>query len=219
MPREFSITRRRPNIVDLLVDIDPRKSPPVAMWQFEASTSFNGPFSTLATMTSGGLRSPTVQDFSYSDGFRGKVRFVWNPSDYAAAVPGIEDSKPIYIRMKTQDLGSGSFGAAGAIFVITPYDPSAHPPVHLAGDAPSAADLASALEIQLPRNCHQFIFENLGGVNIFLAVNPAGPEYKLKPGTILELFDTTSSVVFIRGEGGSSEFRAVCTIQNATDIA
>ena len=219
MPREFSLTRRRPGVVDLLIDIDPVKAPPVAAWQFEAAISFNGPFNVLATMGSGGFRSKTVKDFSYSDSFRGKVRFVWNPADFAAAVPGMDDLRPIFVRVKKKDLGSGSFGASGAIHIVTPYDPSAHPPVQLEGDAPSAPSLAAALEIQLPKNCHQFIFENLGGVNMFLSLSSGGPEYKLKPGTILELFDTTSSTIMVRGEGSSTEFRAVCTIQNATDIA
>jgi len=79
--------------------------------------------------------------------------------------------------------------------------------------------MGESLEIRLPKNCHQFIFENLGGVNMFLSISESGPEYKLKPSTILELFDTTSSVVYVRGENQSTEFRAVCTIQNATDIA
>jgi hypothetical protein len=189
------------------------------MWQFEASTSFNGPFNILATMASGGTRSKTVKDFSYSDSFRGKVRFVWNPDDYASIVPGIDDSQPIYLKLNTKAVGSPVFVESGTVHVITPYDPSAHPPVHLAGDAPVASSLSNALEIQLPRNCHQFIFENLGGSNLFLAISTAGPEYKLKPGTILELFDTTSSLVLVRGEGAPTEFRGVCTIQNATDIA
>jgi len=219
MPRQFSLTRRRPNVIDLLVDVDPTKSPPVAAWQFEAAVSFNGPFTAIATMGLGGMRSKTVKDFSYSDSFRGKVRFVWNPEDFVAALPAIKDGMSIFLRVKTKDLGSGSFSSPGAVHVITPYDPSAHPPVHLAGDAPAGAILTDALEIQLPKNCHQFIFENLGGVNLFLAISSAGPEYKLKPGTILELFDTTSSVVFVRGESGTTELRGVCTIQNATDIA
>lgn len=219
MPREFSLTRRRPKVIDLLVDVDPTKSPPVAAWQFEAAVSFNGPFVAISTMGLGGMRSKTVKDYSYSDSFRGKVRFVWNPEDFVAALPAIKDDMPIFLRVKTKDLGSGSFGSPGAVHVVTPYDPSAHPPIHLAGDAPTGGSLADALEIQLPKNCHQFIFENLGGVNLFLAISAAGPEYKLKPGTILELFDTTSAVVFVRGEGGTTELRGVCTIQNATDIA
>lgn len=219
MPREFSLTRRRPGVVDLLVNIDPSASPPVSAWKFEAATSFNGPFASIATMGNGGYRSKTVKDFSYSDSFRGKVRFVWNPIDFSLFVPGIEDTKPLYLRVSKKTLGSGVFGPPGAIHIVSPYDPSAHPPIHLAGDAPAAVSLADALELQLPKNCHQFIFENLGGSNMFLSLSLAGPEYKLKPGTILELFDTTSSLVFVRGEGSSTEFRAVCTIQNATDIS
>lgn len=219
MPREFSLTRRRPGVVDILVDIDPEKTPPVSAWKFEAAISFNGAFHEIATMSKGGFRSKTVKDLSYSDGFRGKVRFVWNPEDFASKVPGIKDAMPIYLRMSTKDLGSGAFGSFGAVHVISPYDSSAHPPVHLSGDAPVAASLSDALEIQLPRNCHQFVFENLGGQNMFLSLNAAGPEYKLKPGTILELFDTTGSVIFVRSEGSASEFRGVCTIQNSTDIA
>jgi hypothetical protein len=217
--RQFSLTRRRKEVVDLLINIDPTKNPPVYMWQFEGSVSFNGPFSVLTTMGNGGTRSRTVKDFSYRDGFRGKVRFVWNPVDFVAMVPGISDDLPIFLRLRTKDVGSGVFGPPGAIHIVTPYDPSAHPPVHLSGDAPAAASLSGALELQLPRNCHQFIFENLGGVNMFLAISSAGPEYKLKPGTILELFDTTSSAVTVRGEGASAEFCGVCTIQNSTDIA
>jgi hypothetical protein len=216
--REFSLTRRRPGVIDLLVNIDPTLTPPVTQWQFEAATSFNGPFSTLATMGAGGIRSKTVKDFSYQDAFRGKVRFVWNPADYVAAVPGIKDEMPIFVRMRKKAVG-GAFGPSGAIHIITPYDPSAHPPVHLSGDAPAAASVSDGLELQLPKHCHQFVFENLGGVNLFVSINPSGPEYKLKPGTILELFDTTSSAIFVRGEGSSTEFCGVCTIQNATDIA
>lgn len=217
MSRQFSLTRRRQNVVDLLIDIDPLKSPPVAFWQYEVATSFNGPFSTLATMSAGGTRSKTVKDFSFNDSFRGKVRFVWNPDDYSGL--GLEDTKPIYLRVRTKDLGSGTFSSPGPVHIILPYASSGHPPVHLAGDAPPGASMGDSLEIQLPKNCHQFIFENLGGVNMFLAISESGPEYKLKPSTILELFDTTSSVIYVRGEGSSTEFRAVCTIQNATDIS
>lgn len=217
MPRQFSLTRRRQNLVDLLIDIDPVKVPPIASWQYEVSSSLNGPFKTLVTMGAAGIRSKTVRDFSFNDAFRGKVRFVWNPDDYAST--GISDIKPIYLRVKTKDLGSTTFGSSSAVHIILPYSTSGHPPLHLAGDAPSGLSMDDAFEIQLPRNCHQFIFENLSGVNMYLAIATSGPEYKLKPGTILELFDTTSSVIYVRGEGGPAEFDAVCTIQNATDIA
>lgn len=212
--RKFSLTRRRTNVVDILIDIDPTKKPPIESWIFKAASSINGPFNEISRMGNGGLRSKTVKDFSYDSSFRGKVRFVWNPADYL-----IVDSKPIYLKISTKDIGTSTEVDYNTIYVISTYNPSAHPPVHISGDAVSAISIETAMEIALPKNCHQFIFENLGGANMFVALDPSGPEYKLKPGTILELFDTTSSVFFLRGDGSSVEFSAVCTIQNATDIA
>lgn len=212
--RQFSITRRRKNVVDILVDIDPAKDVPIEQWIYKASTSINGPFTEIVRMGNGGLRSKTVKDYSYDSGFRGKVRFIWNPVDYS-----YDDSKPIYLKLSTKDMGTATEVDYDTIHVITTYNSSAHPPVHIAGDAVSAGSIDDSMEIALPKNCHQFIFENLGGANLFVALDESGPEYKLKPGTILELFDTTSSLFLVRGEGAGVEFSAVCTIQNATDIA
>ncbi|HED38594.1 MAG TPA: hypothetical protein ENI76_10190 [Ignavibacteria bacterium] len=213
MPRQFSVTRRRIGLIDILINIDPLKIPPIEFWEFEASDSFNGPFISLEKMGNCGKRSKTVRDYSFNDSFRGKVRFVFNPDDYPMVK--INDLRPIYLRLKTRDLGSNDFCRPGGVHVVIPYTPSGHPPLHLNGDAPH-----EKLEIQLPKNCHQFIFENLSGVNMYLSISSSGSEYKLKPQTILELFDTTSSEIHVRSEGvGGCEFEAICTIQNAADIA
>lgn len=220
MPRDFSIVRRRPNLVDLATP-DQGGAPPIVEYRFAAALNFDAATATLQDVPRTGLKSATVVDNSFTDArYKNKVRFLWNPADYTTEVPGITDISPIFVTMATRELGQ-AFGTAGAIHMIVAYDPSSDPPIVLNGDAPDGAAFANSLEIQLPRMCDHFVIKNLSANNLHVALTPGGPEYRIDGGAtppeLLELVgETTASVLFVRGDGGVATFNAICSMQNSS---
>lgn len=213
MPRQMSIVRRRPGNVDLTTP-DIGGSPPIVEYRFRVSTNFDAAPTNIQDVPRRGLRSASAVDNGYNDSrFKGKVRFLFNPVDYAAS--GILDTSPFFIAMATRPL-NGVFGSFSAQHMIVPYDPSSDPLIVLNGDAPNGATIANSLEIQLPRIVDELIIKNIDAANLHIAFNSGGPEYQINPSTVLELADISASQIFVRGEGAAVTFNVIGALQNSS---
>jgi hypothetical protein len=196
-------------LVDLVTP-DQGGDPPIVEYRFAYAANFDAAAATIQDVPRRGYVSPSVLDTGFNDSrFRDLVRFLFDPSDYS-----ITDGVPFFLKMATRPLG-GVFGTLGAYHMVVPYNPTSNPPAVLNGDAPMAASLAGSVEINLPKTCDQFIIKNLSGNNLFIAITPGGPEYTIGPTSYLELFDTTSAVLFARGDAGAATFNAICAMQHS----
>lgn len=125
MSREFSIVRRKPQLVDMVIDA--RSS--TAYYMVYASNNFDGSFSKFATLPASGKKSVSVNIVEYPDSrYRGKTRFLFNPNDYADA--GLLESVIILANTLKADYEShrlfagGVHGAADIVDVVTAPDAS-----------------------------------------------------------------------------------------------
>lgn len=214
MARSLSVTRRRSHLVDLNL----RARPNVAAYQFFAAANFDSSFTQFATVPAAGLRSVSVADIGPTDGqWRGLTRFLFDPSDYTASVAAVDDTKPFYLQIK-QVSTAGVVGSAEAMHLVLPYNSAPDRPIILHGTAPNQASLSAALEIQLPMQCVDWEFQDQGSVILFVAFEPTGSEFAVNPFatgfTNYHHIRTSASQLFVRGNGGTTEFYASLTLKN-----
>jgi len=221
MPSSVSVFRRRTGLAVLTV----RQRPGVTGFRFSAAQNFDGAFTAFQIVPSYGFRSLSVRnsDAPIGDQFRGQTVFVFNPSDYSAAVPAVRDDVPFYVRVEAQ-LPGGVYGPPESMQIILPYSSVPNPPVILRGVAPAGLGytggvVTGALEINLPGLCTDFVVRNQStGSQLFLAFDrgtstgPGGPEYQVAPGAELSMDYANAGRVFLRGgTGGSADVEAVFT--------
>jgi len=100
MARNLSVYRRRPGLVDIAFPARPGAK----SYQFQVAPNWDTAMVSFQVVPAFGFRSPGVPDVGMADGqFRGKTRFLFNPADYTATVPAMDDSKPFYVRIVQTD--------------------------------------------------------------------------------------------------------------------
>lgn len=131
------------------------------------------------------------------------------------------DSTPFYLRLR-QVGTDGVTGAYEAMHMVIPYSTVPNRPVVLKGTAPSGTTVADSLEIQLPGTCRNLFVQNNGSNSLFLATEPGGAEWEVKP---IATFFTNLSVVFpnftqlfVRGSGGTTSFNAMMELRTQPDL-
>lgn len=220
MPRSISVTRRKPNLVDLNI----RDRPNILGFEFGAASNFDSAFSVFQTVLGDGMQKldtgtppRSVNVPVPGSQFRGLVRFVFDPDVYTVAVPAVKDSAPFFIRVRTV-LPDGLFGAYEAMHLVMPYNPGPFRPIQLRGTAPAAVDLAHSLEIQLPMQCNSNTIMNDGTNDLFIAFESPGAEYRIQPVTTtfktIDQYITSVSQIFVRGAGGGTTLNAIFTARN-----
>ena len=209
MARSLSLYRRRVGVVDLNL----RQRAGIASYNFQAAANFDGTFTTFQNVPSYGFRSNGVPDISVADSqFRGLTRFLFNPSDYTVAVPAVDDTKPFWVRIQPIT-NAGIVGAAEAMHLILPYSSTLNRALNLAGSVPN-----TALELQLPGNVNNALFQVNDTNNLFVAFEPNGAEFQV-PSLINEFttFETTYqtfSQLFLRGSSSPTLISISCRIIN-----
>lgn len=214
MPRVISVDRRRNGIVDLSV----RRRAGVKGFQFKASSNWDGAFTLFESVPNHGFKSATCPEAAYGYGrYDHVVRFLFNPTDYTVGVPAVRDDTPFYI-LAAPINDDGSVGPNEAIHVILPYNSAPNRSFVMAGTAPSGANLAASIEVQLPQNCNDFDISNDGAANLYVAFERPGAEYLVQPtSTAFKSFEqafTNVNQVFLRGAGGSTTVSIAFTIRN-----
>lgn len=217
MARSISIYRRKPNLVDLFI----RQRPGIREYQFKAGTNFDDAAPTLfATVPSCGMKSVSVpDDTGFVDGqFRGMTRFRFNPADYVATVPAVNDALNLFVKFAPVTI-AGVVGPDEAYHMILPSNPvGPQRPIIISGSAPNEADLAHSLELQLPMLCNNWEIQVNGGAIVYVAFDPAGAEWAVDPVAANFIkFDKvypSISQIFVRGNAAVSAFTAIFTERN-----
>lgn len=209
MPRSLSTYRRRANLVDIYLNARIN----VASYNFKRSANFDGAFVTFQNVPAAGFRSLTAQEPSFADGmFRDKTRFIFNPVDYSFV-----DADPLWLKIQPIST-AGVVGTDESIHLVLPYSFQPRRPVVLRGGAPSGATIANSLEINFPMQCQGVNIENDGAVDLFVAFDINGPEFRVPAfsttGPQFSVSFPAFSQVFVRGLAGTPTFSLVTSLRN-----
>lgn len=211
MNRLFSMLRRRPNYVDLLI---PRTSSTVDGFRIQKASNFDGSFTTMFTATNTGYVDPAINPWMIdaqnigASSFGPSVRVVFDPATYS-----LVDTKSFWLRYVP--VTGGVAGTAGAPTLVLP--PTANHGLGInviRGQAPSGADSTASLQLDLPRLMHDFRIHNEDATNpLFVSFEQDGAEVQLKAGAeeqMTSMFGTQGSL-WVRGSGGAVNFSATFT--------
>lgn len=210
MNRLFSMTRRRPNLVDLMI---PRIAN-VDGYRIETATSFNGSWTTRITAPVAGYVDPAVNIASgvaqnLAIGPNGPpVRIVFNPATY-----GLTDTLSFWMRFVP--VAGGTPGTAGAPTLVLP-DAANHGLgiVTIRGTAPVGADSTASLQLDLPRLMSDLRVNNEDGTNpLFIAMEQDGAETRVAGGQASQFISlqATQGSLWVRATGGTVTFSATMT--------
>lgn len=202
--RDFTVVRRRPNFVDLLI---PKKAN-VQGYRLLAASNFDGTFSTLLTadISSGYLDPKVNPNLLHAVNATDRIRVVFDPASFS-----LTDSDHFWLKYQPIDF-SGTPGTAGAPSLILPDDElRATIRVLISGTAPSAVNVASSLVLNLPYRMQDVEVRNneaSGGRTLFLATSEGGAERQVAPQETALFRDGAQGCLLVRGGGGTVSFSA-----------
>lgn len=207
MIREFSVVRRRPNLVDVTT---PRR-PSVDGYRLEWAANFDGAYTALFTATNVGFVDDDLRDKGHSMMAGDNVRMIFNPANYS-----ITDTQPFWLRFVP--VTGGAPGTATPGVLILP-DTSGRGTVIIAGNAPAGASVAASLVLHFPRLVEDLRVVNNSDTNVLMvAALDSDAEYTLKSGTsqhVLANLRGATSGIRVRGVGGIVAFQATFTLAYA----
>lgn len=203
MDRLLSITRRRPHIVDV-------STPYVAgvgSYRLKWQVNFDQAETTFITCAPAGFCDVNVNrqvlHVSPSPG----VRIVFDPTTYS-----IPDDTPFWLRLYHVTPAGVETQKTASLLVMPDLMGTGYHTIVLAGQAPNAGSLATALQIDLPRMMSDVRVNNLdAGTTMYLATDPTGYEYTLKAPSATPQFtslDGPVSSLWVRGNGAVVNFTA-----------
>lgn len=206
--------RRRNGLVDIIFPARPGAK----SYLFEAASNWDSAMAPFQVVPAGGFRSPGVPDIGMSDSqFRGKTRFLFNPSDYTPTVPAVDDTKPFYVHIVQTDW-NGTIHGSEAQHLIMPYDSVPNRMLVLRGTAPNGATIANSFEVQLPMQCRNPRIQVDGTNDVFAAFEPSGPEFRVSAlsieFTVLSMTYPSFTQIFLRATGGASVVCVMAELRN-----
>lgn len=218
--RLFSVTRRRPHVVDLYTPAVNPDIPTQVGYRLKAAPNFDVAMTTIINLPNRGYGwlDPAVDQRTLDiQNSSGRVRIVFDPDTFTGAA-SIEDTKPFWLQFFPLDSGGGEIaGAEGAPTLVLP-DSANHGVgiVTIAGTAPSGADSTDALQLDLPRLMEDFRIHNQeAATSLFVSTERDGPERELSaPDTAdqMDSFEATQGSLFVRGGGATAAFSAQFTL-------
>jgi hypothetical protein len=207
MNRLFSVTRRRPHVVDVSI---PLLSGGVDGYRLQWATNFDAAFTAIITATNVGFLDSNVnRNVIETQPVTDKVRIVFDPTTYS-----IPDTSSFWLQFVP--MTGGAPGTAGAPTLILPSE--ANHGVGLVvihGNAPSAASSAASLQLDLPRLMQDFKVHNESTTkDLFIATEASGPEILVpKTSDIQSLgFVATQGSLYVRGDSAIVAFSASFTL-------
>ena len=201
MARSLSVFRRRPKVVDLNL----RARPGIKEYQFKAAANFDAAFILFDTVPFGGKMSAGIVDSGPDNGqFRGLTRFIFNPADYTATVPAVDDTKPFWISIAPVTF-AGVVGPAEAPHLILPFSSTPNRGYNLTGTVGTGVT-----ELQLPLQTSSSLIEVDGVDNMFISFEPDSYEFRI-PSLASDFMNfqnsfPTFSQLFLRGSSAATVF-------------
>lgn len=205
MNRDFSILRRRANIIDLVTPIRPG----VDGYRFDAASNFDQTYTTLFTTTVGGHIDPVLNTpANVTQPLTNKIRIIFDPSNYS-----LDDSKTFWMRFVP--VTGGTPGTPGTGVMVLP-DGGGRGMIILAGATPVGATITSSLTLGLPGLVEDLRIVNTDSTNpMFVASDESDAEYRLDPitsATPIVAFRGAISTLRVRSTSAAVQFSATCTL-------
>jgi hypothetical protein len=203
--RQLSINRRKPHLVDLLVD----KTPGAYSYKLKWGANFDtSPFADFLTSPLSGFRDSAVDDASNITIYGDRVRILFDPTTY-----GIPDNTVWWIKSSPLNSAGAEMSTSAALMILPSHPGGAYfPQLTITGSAPNVATLANSLEINFPQQMRDVRIQSTAA--IWAAFDPSGPEILL-PGDPLPKDISrwsTQSALFVRGNGAAVPFSLVFTL-------
>lgn len=211
MARVISITRRRVGMVDISL----QNNPAAESYDFSAASNFDAvPTSFQVVPARIGYKSSSVIDNAFNDNrFKGKTRFIFDPSDYTTSVPAVDDTKPFWVNV-TQNNFDGS-SVTSSLHLVLPYSTTPNRAYNLVGNLDT-----SVLELQLPQLSNAMYFTVDGTDNAFMSFDENGTEFKVPnlSTDFQSFFNTLPSFtqLFLRGSASPTSINVALRMVNNT---
>jgi hypothetical protein len=205
MIREFSVIRRRPNVIDVITP----KRKGVDEYTLEWAQNFDGVFAPIVTSPLHGYCDDTLRFQAHIPQSGDHVRIIFDPANYT-----IDDTKAFWMRFLPSS--GGVPGTAGNPGLILP-DQTGRGVVVIAGNAPSGASIADSLQLDFPRLIEDLRVHNLdpGATSLFVASDATDTEFELIAGaTQLPFLNLRGAIpsLRVRGGGATCAFTASFTL-------
>jgi len=211
--RPFTVTRRRTNIVDLLIP----KQANVKGYRLDAATNFDATFTTILTADiSSGYLDPNVNASSLNAlNNPNQIRIAFDPQSFFTPT-GIEDSKSFWLKFVPVSF-SGVPGTASSPCMILPESNlRGDSRVLIGGTAPAGTTVADSLEILLPFRTQDLTIHNHEPItDLYIALDEGGAEVLLDAGSStlsqMQFTDGPIESFLVRGDGSTASFSASFT--------
>jgi len=202
--RDFTVARRRANLIDLLTP----KRVGVQGYRIQAASNFDGVFTTLMTANIGsGYLDPNVNAAKlHALNNPNQIRIVFDPATFSLA-----DDQHIWLRFVPVDF-AGTAGTPGAVGLVLPDDElKSSGRTVIAGTAPNGADVSSSLRLDFPVRMRSVNVRNNaapGGTVLYVATVVGGSERAVAGGEVCTMQAGAQGCLLVRGGGGTVSFSA-----------
>jgi hypothetical protein len=203
--RQLSVHRRKPHLVDLLIN----KTPGAYSYKLKWATGFDSAaFTDFLTVPMTGYRDPAVSDAATVTLHGDRVRVLFDPSSYS-----IIDNSVWWLRMSPIDAtGAEMFTTPPLMMYLPNLGGSYFPQFTITGSAPNALNLTGSIEIHFPHQMRDMRI--LSSAAMWVAFDSNGQEILLQGSSApkdLNLW-STESVLFVRGNGAVVPFSLLFTL-------
>ena len=208
MLRTLSVVRRRANLVDTIVPFVYG----VAAYRLKWQTNFDAAYTQFIDSSNVGFLDPAVNQATLDvQQTQGRVRIVFNPTTYS-----IPDASQFWLSLFHVAAGGAETQISAPSLVLPELSHHGIHQVTIQGEAPIGADSAHALQLDLPRQMHDFRIHNdeaPGGNIMYVSTVQDGPEAAIKPEPTTQFTSLAAaqSTLWIRAGIGAVTFSAIFT--------
>lgn len=212
MNRQFSVIRRRPQVVDIMTPFVRG----TAEYRLKYATNFDQVFTTIIAASGMGYVDPTVPVTTLTPTFNnGQIRLVFDPTNAAYSITNPDS--PIWLQFARYDGATETYVSPPTLLLP---DQSNHGigVTTISGLAPSAVGVAGSLQIDFPFLVSDVKLLNQGPKVLYVATEPNGAEIAYEPDTaalplypVSQSFMGASPQVLVRGSGGTTTFSMTFT--------
>ena len=212
MSRQFSVIRRRPQLVDIVTPFVYGTTEYRLKW----ASNFDGSFTQIIASKATGYIDPAVNPAVIQPIFnQGQVRIVFDPT--AAGWSITNPSGAIWLKLARYDGTSETYVSPPTLLLS---DDTHHGvgTVIVSGNAPSGVSISNSLQLDLPFASEDIRIVNQGAHDLYVATEAGGAETLFpartdaSPTSLTSLnFRAAQPALLVRGSGGTTSFSAAFT--------
>jgi hypothetical protein len=182
MSRLYSVLRRRPRLIDILVP----KQPGIKTYTLMSALNFDQTFNDMvsADVSSGYLDRNVDRNVLQATNNLDAIRIVFDPQSFSSAPWSLDDNKAFWLKLKTTTFGGVDSTPTPPQLILPESKLRGDTRVAISGEAPSAVDVSGSLEIDLPFRTQDLVIRNQeSGIVLFVALEVGGAEQQVEVDT------------------------------------